>query len=228
MRHPRRNFFSFAFVVTGAAVVTLAGCGSTTSVRTAAPVTTSIAPAAPAVSSAVTPPGSGVPISGADRTVPPVVQPTPVSGPNAVTPPASGAPIPGADRTAPAVAKPTNRNARNTPTSRLCWAQRETFLLLVNTMMSADAKGVVTAQLIPILDSVDLEIAGLQRGKADPLLAPFIDRFASDLKAARGVFTSKPLISSQDVVNSFDFENYPAVKEYVAAANRDPGCVDIT
>jgi hypothetical protein len=34
-------------------------------------------------------------------------------------------------------------------------------------------------------------------------------------------------MSAQDVVNSFDFENYPAVQEFMAAAKRDPGCVDV-
>ena len=94
-------------------------------------------------------------------------------------------------------------------------------------MMSSDTKGVVTAQLIPTLDSVDVEIAGLQRSKLDPLLAPFVERFAYDLKAARAAWTTKPLVSSQDLVNSFDFEKYPALKVFVAAAQGDPGCVGI-
>jgi hypothetical protein len=142
-------------------------------------------------------------------------------------PPSSGTPNPAPELTVPAVEKPTNRNARSTPTSRLCWAQRETLLLVINAMMSSDAKGVVTSTLIPTLDTVDAELTSLQRDNVDPSLGPFVERFAADLTAARSAWTSKPLVSAQDVVYSFDFENYPAVKEFAAAAKRDPGCVDV-
>lgn len=211
MRYHGRTLVILAAGLVSMAVVTLGACGNPAPVRTGAPLTLSTQSSAP---NASTPPPPGAPIT------------PPLSG-APITPPPSGAPIPSADRTMPSIAKATNRNAKNTPTSRLCWAQRETFLLLLNSMMSSDVKGVVTAQLIPTLDSVDFEIAGLQPDKVDPLLAPFLGRFASDLKAARAVWTAKPLISSQDLVNSFDFENYPAIKEFVAAAKRDPGCVDI-
>jgi hypothetical protein len=223
MRYRSRTFFTLAVGIASAAM-TLGACGTATSVRTAAPSTS--ATQAPVPSPVTTP--SGAPTSGVDRPGPSVAPPSQASVPSAVTPPPSAAPIPSLDRTVPSVAKPTNRNAKNTPTSRLCWAQRETFLLLINSMMSADAKGVATATLLPTLDSVDFEIAGIQQGKLDPLLAPFVERFANDLKAARKVWTAQPLIASQDLVNSFDFENYPAVKEFADAAKRDPGCVDIT
>jgi hypothetical protein len=157
----------------------------------------------------------------------PRTPPTQSSVPNIYTPPPSAAPVPAADRSAPLVAKPANRNAKNTPTSRLCWAQAETSLLLVNSMMSSDANGVATAQLIPTLDTIDVEVAALQRDTVDPLVAPFLEQFATDLRAARAVWTAKPFISSQDLVNGFDFENYPAIKEFVDAAKGDPGCVGI-
>jgi hypothetical protein len=155
------------------------------------------------------------------------VQPTPSSVANALTPSPSGAPISAVELPVPSVDKPANRNARSTPTSRLFWAQRETVLLVINAMMSSDTNGVVTSTLIPTLDTVDAEILGLQGGKVDPALGPFLERFTADLAAARSAWTSKPLLSSQDIVHSFDFENYPAVKEFAAAAKRDPGCVDV-
>jgi hypothetical protein len=202
MRYCCRTFLTSAAGWAGIAVVTLGACGRSTPVSAGAPRAPSTQVSAP---NAITPLLTGAPVAS----------------------PPSAAPVPAADRTVPSITKPTNRNAKNTPTSRLCWAQTEASLLLVNSMMSSDPKGVVTAQLIPTLDSVDVEIAGLQREKVDPLLAPFLERFANDLKAARAVWTAQPLISSQDLVNSFDFENYPAIKDFIAAAKRDPGCIGV-
>jgi hypothetical protein len=47
-------------------------------------------------------------------------------------------------------------------------------------------------------------------------------------QAAQNGLDCPALVASQDLVDSFDFENYPAVKGFAAAAKRDPGCVDIT
>jgi hypothetical protein len=101
------------------------------------------------------------------------------------------------------------------------------FLLLVSSMMSSDAKGVVTSTLIPPLDVVDAEVAGLRRDKIDPSLVPFLERFVMDLAAARATWTAEPLTTSEDLVNSFDFEKYPGLNSFVAAAKADPGCVDV-
>jgi hypothetical protein len=216
MNNQRRNFITWSATLTTAAIVTLGACAESATVRAGGPVTP---PPSGSVAGSVAPQPSGTPSSAPERTQ--------VSAPSAVTPPPSGAPNPGQERTAPQVEKPTNRNVRDTPTSRLCWAQREAVLLVVNAMMASDAKGVVTAQLVPTLDIIETEIVGLQSSKVDPALAPFVQRFATDLKAARTAWTSVSSLSSQDVVNSFDFESYPGVTEFAAAAKRDPGCVDI-
>jgi hypothetical protein len=83
-----------------------------------------------------------------------------------------------------------------------------------------------STELLPVLDAALGEVESANVDRLAGPVAAFAARFASDLRLARSAWTSAPRVQRTNVVNAFDFENYPGVKEYLAAAGTDAGCLD--
>jgi hypothetical protein len=147
------------------------------------------------------------------------------------TPPPSSGPVkPPSISAVPAIAPPTNRNIRKSALGQLCWARREVVLLVVRAVSGEPGKTSesmdASTELLPVLDAALGEVESANVDRLAGPVAAFAARFASDLRLARSAWTSAPRVQRTNVVNAFDFENYPGVKEYLAAAGTDAGCLD--
>jgi hypothetical protein len=99
--------------------------------------------------------------------------------------------------------------------------------MVINSMIAADDKGVGTLKILTTLDLVEPEVSSVARELAGAGLRSFTGRFVADIASARAAWTSTPAVATRTLVDHFDFENYPGVKDFAAAASRDPGCVDV-
>ena len=117
--------------------------------------------------------------------------------------------------------------------AQLCWARREVVLLMVRSLTPASNAtptethpDVDATLLVPTLDAATSEIDKSRAGRLPAGVAPFLARFSSDLASNRSAISSAKKVAPSTLSRGFDFENYPGLSEYLAAAAKETGCVD--
>lgn len=172
---------------------------------------------------------------------------TPAStGPGGSTPP-STAPV-----TIPEPPRPEdafvrgNRNSKATALGRLCWIEREVALvtgeLLATTFVREggpapdEERGAEAMERVKTLVNSLSKEAGSDAGLPEAV-RPFRARLEAAAKEAKAALSDVPTRASraqrqqafQALTRILDFEHFPAVKEFAAAAEADPdSCPDIS
>ena len=150
--------------------------------------------------------------------------PLPVERPGA---PAESVPRPD-DRglPSPVIERAENRNQRVSPIGTLCWARRE----VVRTVLSGSSQDASLRRFEEVAPLVK-DLLGENASELPPGVQPFAARFLADIVSAEGALRSTVGMAPSDrlsaVISSFDFEKYPGVSDFLAAAGASSECVDI-
>jgi hypothetical protein len=145
-----------------------------------------------------------------------------------VTPTTGPAPL--EDRTVPSVkdidfSALANPNRPVTALSTLCWARQETVLALLRVLeQQIDGRGTEMSYRRQMMAAVDGVRDHVEQLEAAALSAP-IDAFAATFQQDLAAATMANVLPDETLL-LFNFERYPGIRAYVAAARSEPGCVE--
>ena len=129
----------------------------------------------------------------------------------------------------PSVSPPKNTNDRRTPLQRLCWARQELVLQTATGAAERDAekKKAKYDSYGKLLKELDRSLATDTDGVPESV-ENFRARLITDVQRASESFNSYRRDDAEAAfdasVSYFDFENYPNLTEYLAAARQNQTC----
>lgn len=140
-------------------------------------------------------------------------------------------PSPGTREVTPSTHPPevieTNPNRRDNHVGSLCWARWEVVRTLVKGFRGGDDSGVAVDQFSQRIGEIRGQVDAIQ-DRVPQQYSDFAARFRRDIDSAGGLLDQsrgEPAVERfQGIAGSFDFNNYPGIREYLATAPEDPDC----